>query len=141
VDAARAIVAANRFMTLATADVDGVPWASPVWFAPDGERDFLWVSSPETRHSRNLVVRPELAIVIFDSHATPGTASALYVEAIAEQAETGIEAFSAHSVAQGLPVFTRADVSGAASLRLYRAHATARWLLGPGSRRIEAPFA
>ena len=38
-DAARAIVEANRFMTLATADADGVPWASPVWFAPDGERE------------------------------------------------------------------------------------------------------
>ena len=139
-DAARAIIVANRFMTLATADADGVPWASPVWFAPDGERDILWVSSPGARHSQNLAVRPELAIVIFDSHATPGTASGLYLEAVAEQAETGIEAFSAHSVAQGLPAFTRDDISGAAPLRLYRAHTTARWLLGPDSRRVEAPF-
>jgi len=29
------IVASNRFMTLATADADGLPWASPVWYAPD----------------------------------------------------------------------------------------------------------
>ena len=31
-------------MTLATADADGVPWASPVWYAPDGYSELLWVS-------------------------------------------------------------------------------------------------
>jgi hypothetical protein len=28
----RSVVDANRFMTLATADEHGTPWASPVWF-------------------------------------------------------------------------------------------------------------
>jgi hypothetical protein len=28
---ARTIVDVNAFMTLATADADGTPWASPVW--------------------------------------------------------------------------------------------------------------
>ena len=139
-DPAQAIINANRFMTLATADAGGVPWASPVWFAPDGERGFLWVSRPEARHSRNLAVRPELAIVIFDSSVTPAETSAVYLSAVAEQTDEGIEAFSAHSVAQGLRAYTRADVSGAAPLRLYRAQATARWLLAPAGRRIEAPF-
>ena len=32
-EAARAIVDANSYMTLATVDTDGAPWASPVWFA------------------------------------------------------------------------------------------------------------
>ena len=30
---ARSIIQANRYLTLATADQDGLPWASPVWFA------------------------------------------------------------------------------------------------------------
>ena len=30
------IIDAARYMVLATADEDGLPWASPVWFAPDG---------------------------------------------------------------------------------------------------------
>jgi predicted pyridoxine 5'-phosphate oxidase superfamily flavin-nucleotide-binding protein len=46
---ARSIVDSNRFMTLATADGDGTPWASPVWYAPVEYREFLWVSSPEAR--------------------------------------------------------------------------------------------
>jgi hypothetical protein len=48
------IVEANRYMTLSTADADGVPWASPVWYAPDGPDAFAWVSDPAARHSRNL---------------------------------------------------------------------------------------
>jgi hypothetical protein len=139
-DAARAIVRANRFMTLATADAAGVPWASPVWFAPDGERAFLWVSDPRSRHSRNLAERPELSIVIFDSRVEPADAAALYMSAVAAVAETGIEAFSAHSVAQGLPAFTREDVTGTAPMRLYRAEVQERWLLGARSRRVPVPF-
>lgn len=46
-----AIVEANAFMTLATADADGLPWATPVWFAHVDCAEFLWVSRPEARHS------------------------------------------------------------------------------------------
>jgi predicted pyridoxine 5'-phosphate oxidase superfamily flavin-nucleotide-binding protein len=30
---ARAVFVGNRYMTLGTADADGQPWVSPVWFA------------------------------------------------------------------------------------------------------------
>lgn len=43
---ARAIVDSNAYMTLATANEDGRPWASPVWYAHAGYREFYWVSSP-----------------------------------------------------------------------------------------------
>jgi nitroimidazol reductase NimA-like FMN-containing flavoprotein (pyridoxamine 5'-phosphate oxidase superfamily) len=62
VEQVRGIVDANRYLTLATADGDGRPWATPVWYAHEGYTDFLWVSRPEARHSRNLVRRPEIAI-------------------------------------------------------------------------------
>jgi predicted pyridoxine 5'-phosphate oxidase superfamily flavin-nucleotide-binding protein len=42
----KAIVDANQYLTLATADEDGQPWASPVWFASTDYREFFWVSSP-----------------------------------------------------------------------------------------------
>jgi len=32
-DIAREILRARSYVVLATADADGVPWASPVWFA------------------------------------------------------------------------------------------------------------
>ncbi len=50
----RAIVDANLYMVLGTADGAGRPWVSPVYCVPDAYRELIWVSSPEARHSRNL---------------------------------------------------------------------------------------
>ena len=82
-EAARVIVDANSYMTLATADADGAPWASPVWFAHEQYETFLWMSQPGARHSRNIAARREIAIVIFDSTVSPHQRNAVYVEAAA----------------------------------------------------------
>jgi hypothetical protein len=82
---ARDIIDSNAYMTLATADENGLPWASPVWYAAEGYAHFYWVSSPEARHSRNVAARPEVSIVIFDSQAPVGTGQGVYVSAIAEE--------------------------------------------------------
>ena len=135
---ARSIVDANRFMTLATADEHGSPWASPVWYAPVEYREFLWVSSPEATHSRNLAVRPELAIVIFDSHRAGGW-NALYLSAVAEQltdVDEAIGFFSRHGEAQGLRAWTREDVLPPARHRLFRATAHEHFVLDPHDQRL-----
>lgn len=72
--AAREIVDTNRYLTLATANAGGEPWASPLWYAHAGYREFLWVSRPATRYARHIAVRPEVAIVLFDSTAPVGAA-------------------------------------------------------------------
>ena len=69
----RSIVDDNLYMVLATADADGRPWASPVYFASEDYTEFYWVSSPEVTHSRNLAARSELSIVVFDSQAPIST--------------------------------------------------------------------
>ena len=137
---AKEIIDASRYMTLATADETGLPWASPVWYAHSDYRDFFWVSSPEAKHSRNLSARPELAIVVFDSHA-PGAGHAVYMAAAAEQLEgdeldRGIEIFSSRSEVQGLPRWTPEDVRPPARHRLYRAVAGEQFVLDEGDRRI-----
>ena len=43
----------------------------------------LWVSAPDSRHSRNIAEQPTIAITIFDSHAPIGGAEAPYLEATA----------------------------------------------------------
>jgi nitroimidazol reductase NimA-like FMN-containing flavoprotein (pyridoxamine 5'-phosphate oxidase superfamily) len=129
-----ALIERERFMTLATADAGGRPWASPVWYAPDGDSALLWLSAPETRHSRNLAVRPEVAIVIFDSRQTPGNAEAVYMEARAEEAAGGLEVFSARSVAQGLPEWTPEKLGD--RLRLYRAVVSRHWELDALDQRV-----
>jgi nitroimidazol reductase NimA-like FMN-containing flavoprotein (pyridoxamine 5'-phosphate oxidase superfamily) len=138
---AREIIDANRYMTLATADGDGRPWAAPVWYAHQGYTDFLWVSRPETRHSRNLASRPELAIVIFDSTVPVGGAQAVYVEAVAEELDgaerdRGIATYSRRSQAHGAGQWRRADVIAPAPHRLYRAKASQHFVLASNDRRI-----
>jgi nitroimidazol reductase NimA-like FMN-containing flavoprotein (pyridoxamine 5'-phosphate oxidase superfamily) len=138
---ARATIDANRYMTLGTADEMGLPWVSPVWFAPAGYRQFLWVSSPETRHSRNLAVRPQLGIVIFDSQAPISTGQGVYMSAVAEQLagdelEDGIRVFSDRSEAAGARPWTLEDVVAPARLRLYRATASEQFVLGEQDRRL-----
>jgi nitroimidazol reductase NimA-like FMN-containing flavoprotein (pyridoxamine 5'-phosphate oxidase superfamily) len=124
-------------MTLATADGDGVPWASPVWYAPAAYREFYWVSSPEAAHSRNLAVRSQLAIVIFDSHETGGW-NAVYLSGVAEEldeVDEAIEIFSRRSVEQGFPAWTRDDVLSPARHRLYRATVSEAFILDPHDQR------
>jgi nitroimidazol reductase NimA-like FMN-containing flavoprotein (pyridoxamine 5'-phosphate oxidase superfamily) len=135
---ATSIVDANRFMTLATADADGTPWASPVWYAPSGHREFYWASSPDAQHSRNLRVRPALAIVIFDSHRTGGW-NALYLSATGEELEDvddGIELYSRRSEEQGFGPWTRDRVLPPARHRLYRATASQHFVLDPHDERL-----
>jgi uncharacterized protein YhbP (UPF0306 family) len=138
---AREIIDSIRYMTLATADSDGRPWAAPVWYAHVGYSDFLWVSRPEARHSRNLASRPRLAIVIFDSTVPVGGAQAVYVEAEAEELsgakrEQGIAIYSRRSQAHGAGEWRGADVIAPAPYRLYRARASEHFVLQANDRRI-----
>ena len=81
------VLADNRYMVLATSDAEGTPWATPVYFAASDEEHLYWVSSPEARHSRNISVRPDVAITVFDSQVPIGSAEAVYVEATAAAAD------------------------------------------------------
>ena len=40
---ARRVIDPNRFMTLGTADEEGVPWVSPAWYAPAEYREIFWI--------------------------------------------------------------------------------------------------
>jgi hypothetical protein len=141
------IIEASRYLVLATADAAGRPWSSPVYFAHIGLAEFFWVSSPDVTHSRNIAVRPEVGIVVFDSQAAIGTGQGVYMSAIAkllEDGETapGIEAFSRRSVAHGGPEWTSADVRPGVGLQLYRATADSHWILAKDGRpdhRIPVP--
>jgi nitroimidazol reductase NimA-like FMN-containing flavoprotein (pyridoxamine 5'-phosphate oxidase superfamily) len=143
------LIEASRYLVLATADEAGRPWSSPVYFAHLGFTEFFWVSSPDVTHSRNIAVRPEVGIVVFDSQAAIGTGQGAYMSAVAElvegDAETarGIEAFSRRSVAHGGHEWTSEDVRPGAGIRLYRASADAHWILakdGQPDHRIPAPL-
>ena len=82
---ARTTLARNRFMVLGTVDPTGRPRVSPVWFSLIDHRDAYWLSSPDAHHSRNIEIRPEVSIVVFDSGADPHTGQAVYLEATASR--------------------------------------------------------
>jgi nitroimidazol reductase NimA-like FMN-containing flavoprotein (pyridoxamine 5'-phosphate oxidase superfamily) len=138
-DMARNVIESNRYMVLGTADEAGVPWVTPVWFAQSDYRRFIWVSSPDRRHSRNIRARPELSIVIFDSQVPVGSARAVYMSARAEELsdadlERDIARFDAASQAQGLSRrWALEDVLAPAPYRLYRATVSQHWVLDPDS--------
>jgi len=56
------ILAEVATMTLATC-AEGVPWATDVYFSPDGY-DLVFFSSPTSRHCRNLAFNPACAVTI-----------------------------------------------------------------------------
>ena len=137
----RSVIDANLYMTIATADEAGSPWASPVYFAHTGYREFIWVSKPGARHSQNIAVRPHVGIAVFDSHAPINTGGGVYVEATAEQllgddCLAALEVFSARSVEHGSGPFALEDVEPPATLRIYRATASERWVLDDRDLRI-----
>ncbi len=124
---AREVLAGNLYMTLATADAAGRPWASPVFFTADGTRDFYWVSSPEARHSHNIAARPEVGIVVFDSGVAIGGAEAVYMSATAvpvadDELEACARIFNARLPAARR--FEPDELCAPAPFRLYRATVT-----------------
>ena len=138
-DIAREVLAANSYVVLSTADAEGVPWASPVWFAHEDSAELFWVSHPGARHSQNIAARPQIAMVVFDSTAAPLTGQGVYLTATAEQLtepdaiERGIGVFSRRSVRGGGGAMDSGDVAGRARLRLYRATVQEAWILDPHS--------
>ena len=84
---ARDIVEKIRYMTLATASVDGKPWNSPVYTAHDENFNFYWISWRENQHSKNLAENPRAFIVIFDSTVESGREQGVYIDANVEMLE------------------------------------------------------
>jgi hypothetical protein len=136
------IIDRSLYMVVATSDPSGQPWASPVYFAPSGYRDFFWVSQPDATHSVNLRDRREVGIVIFDSSVPIGNGQGVYIlgvarELPAHETAEGIEIFSKRSVGHGGNEWTVEDVSPPARHRLYQATAEAMYVLDEHDHRVE----
>lgn len=138
---ARAIIDASSYLTLATADGAGRPWASPVWFAHRDFTDIVWGSKPGARHSQNLTVRPDVAIVLFDSSGRPGETIGVYLECDAglvpdADLDDWLAVYSARSVAQGMGPWERSRLTGTAVHRLYRATVRQAYILDDHDERL-----
>jgi nitroimidazol reductase NimA-like FMN-containing flavoprotein (pyridoxamine 5'-phosphate oxidase superfamily) len=133
---AAAVIEANKYLTLGTVDADGLPWVTPVYFTPDGHSDFYWASSPEALHSKNIAITPDVSIAIFDSSVRIGGASAVYLRARASVVpDDELDACAALYTSRypELRAYGVNELRAPADLRLYRARATAHWILVRGS--------
>jgi len=132
----RAIIDAANYVVLGTADASGRPWASPVYFAADRYAAFYWISSPDVTHSRNLAVRPELSLVVFDSQVAPGEGEAVYMSATAalldgeDDVRYGLTVYPG-ATGPGVRQFAVEDVSPPSPYRLYRATVVEHSMLCP----------
>jgi hypothetical protein len=132
----RKVIDDNRYMTIATADANGDPGVSPVYFAADDYRDFYWMSSPDVTHSRNIAIRPQVSIVLFDSHAPTEAVpvSAAYLKATAAQVndneiEHALTIFPGPVERGG--IVTSDELRPPAPYRLYRATVSEYFVLCP----------
>ena len=139
---AKTIIDSNMYMVLGTADESGQPWVTPVYFSCVDYREFYWMSSPEVRHSRNIVLRPQVSIVIFDSQVSVGAGQAVYMSAMAEEltgidVDRGLDIYNgrfSNPADHGVRVIKSEDVQASALYRLYRAIASEHWVLDPANR-------
>lgn len=141
---AELLVEGNRYMVLGTAGADGVPWVTPVYFAPVGLRQFLWVSKPGAQHSRNLAAHAQVSIVVFDSSVPLNQGRGVYMTGVARELTAAddlgahVDVFSRRAVDHGGAPWVVDAVRDTARHRLYRADIDQHWVLDDRDERI--PF-
>lgn len=128
---ARQLIQDLKYMTLATAALDGQPWNTPVFYAYDGKQTFYWGSRHNTRHSQNIALNEQAFIVIYDSTITPGHGEGFYAEVVCKELDRSTEinlAIEFLHTRFGEPYMTPAGVQGSAEFRLYKAIVKNAWV-------------
>lgn len=143
VDHGHELLATNAYLVLGTVGPDGAPWTTPVYFAADGLHDYYWTSSQGSQHSRNLAERGQVSLAVFDSTVPAYHGRCLYAageagEVPADELDHGLQVYPGPVERGGSPL-TLADVAGDSPWRLYRARATAVWVLCPREPRQPCP--
>jgi pyridoxamine 5'-phosphate oxidase-like protein len=135
------LLAEIKYLVLGTADEAGNPWTTPVYFAAADPRRLYWVSSPDSRHSRNIAVRPRVSIAVFDSTVPIGGAEATYLSATAGPAADDETDDALAVLNTRLPDgrhLDRDDLLPNGLLRIYRADVAEHFvLIGGGDTRFD----
>jgi uncharacterized protein YhbP (UPF0306 family) len=69
---ARRLMNASPLCSLATVSSGGRAHINHMYFAWTDRFEIIWISDPDSRHSRNLSANPSAAVTIYDSHQTWG---------------------------------------------------------------------
>lgn len=136
---ARALIDANLYVTLGTADAEGRPWVSPVYFATADYAEYYWLSAHDAAHSHNIARRPQVSMVIFDSQVPAYHGRAVYLSATAVELagrdlDRGLGIYPGPATRGGSSV-AHDDVTAPSPYRLYRATVTEAFVLCPREPR------
>ena len=129
------VLEANRYLVLGTAAEDGRPWVTPLFFALLDADRVCWVSSPDSRHSRNIIHRAAVAITVFDSGVGVGRAEAAFFDADAARvtpAETNAALLALNSRLNQDKQLSDDDLQPRGPLLVYQATMRHRYLLVRG---------
>lgn len=76
----------QQAMTVAT-EGGGMPWASSVFYARDGDLNLFFLSSPHTRHATNIAGNPKVAVTIIGDEKDWQKVRGVQIEAAAGQVD------------------------------------------------------
>ena len=82
-------LATSRTATVGTVSGDGVPHAANVQYVSDEAFRLLWVSSPSSRHSRDLAANPRVAVTVYGHDDRASNIHGVQMHGAAEGIEGG----------------------------------------------------
>lgn len=126
---ARKLIQYNHHMVVATADAQGKPWISPVFYMYDEHFNLYWVSDKSALHSQNIRHNRCVAICIFGpiSQEEEDKIHGIYIDAEVSELTDENEITSAASILRQrtqpdkFMIKSLADVAGIAAWRIYKA--------------------
>jgi uncharacterized protein YhbP (UPF0306 family) len=133
-DKARQIIESNIYCSLSTCSVDGMPWATPLFFIYDEQWNIYWSSAINCQHSQNIYTNHgRVAVAIYGSVLPMGTGQGLYFMGTAAELDSQkIEwAIDATSTRSGKVINrTAADYLNDSCRRFYQFTPSEAWVTG-----------
>ena len=120
-----------QYATIATSNMDGKPWNTPVFFAYDKSGCIYWSSHPESMHSKNIAANPGAFIVVYNSNAAEGEGVGLYIDTLVEMLDDTSQisvALDMLGKRRGKPFEHPEKFISEGSQRIYKATPQRMWL-------------
>ena len=135
---AQTILNRINYATLATADPNGNPWNSPVYYAYDEDYNIYWGSHVESQHSQNIRANGKAFIVVYDSTVAPGLGEGVYIQAKVVELTDPQEIAAAHKLIQDRrpsPYWKLEEVQLDRPVHLFKAIPKHIWMNGEGETK------
>ena len=126
---AKAVIEKIPFITVASVTAEGKPWNSPLFAVHDDQYNFIWNSSVDALHSKNIAANHHVFIVIYDS-SPDSDSQGVYIEAEAKEL-MGTELEQAIKVfyeKKNKPASPKEEFMAPSLRRMYMAKPTRVWI-------------